>query len=135
MKPGFELGTTREVTIMVTEDMCPAFDGIVVHRVYSSWSMVHHMELAARKVLVDFLDEDEEGVGAHVSVDHKGPAMVGTEVTVRAELIELRRHRVVCRVTAWDGDRLLGEGKQVQMVYKRSRLDAMLYGSERSDSC
>ncbi len=122
MKPGFEPGIVREVQVTVTEEMCPAFDGEIVHRVYSTWSMVHHMELAARKVLVDFLDEDEEGIGARVCVDHKSPAPVGTVVTVRAELVEVRHHMVICRVTAWDGNRLLGEGEQVQMVLKKEKL-------------
>jgi predicted thioesterase len=122
MKPGFEPGIVREVQATVTEEMCPAFDGAVVHHVYSTWSMVHHMELAARKVLVDFLDEDEEGIGARVCVDHKSPAPVGSVVTVRAELAEVRHRVVVCRVTAWDGARLLGEGEQIQMVLKKEKL-------------
>jgi len=108
MKSGLGPGISREIRVVVTEDMRPAFDGVVVHRVYSTWSMVHHMELAARQVLVDFLDYDEEGIGTRVCVDHQSPARVGTEVTVRAELVDVRHHIVVCRVTAWAGDRLLG---------------------------
>jgi fluoroacetyl-CoA thioesterase len=126
MKPEFTPGITREVQVEVTEDMCPAFDGIVVHRVYSTWSMVHHMELACRLVLVDFLDDDEEAVGAHVSVDHKNPAPVGTRVTVRAELVEVDGRTVTCRVSAWNGDRLLGEGKQVQVVMNKKKLKQWL---------
>lgn len=126
MKPGFTPGISRTVHARVTEDMCPAFEGVVVHRVYSTWSMVHHMELAARKVLVDFLEEDEEGIGARVCVDHRSPAPVGTDVVVRAELVEVRRNRVVCRVTAWAGKRLLGEGEQVQVVLKKDKIKRIL---------
>ncbi len=122
MKPGFEPGITREVQVTVTPEMCPAFDGVVVHRVYSTWSMVHHMELAARKVLVDFLEDHEEGIGTRVCVDHKAPAVVGTLVTVRAELVKVRRNVAICRVTAWDTDRLLGEGEQHQAVLTRDSL-------------
>lgn len=132
MKPGFEPGIVKSTDVVVTEDMCPAFDGVVVHRVYSTWSMVEHMELAARRVLVDYLDDDEEGVGAHVSVDHRSAAMVGTTVRVQAELTEVRRGRVVCEVSAWDGDRLLGIGKQVQVVMKKDKLAKRLYGSSAS---
>ena len=32
MKPSLKVGATAEVTAAVTEDMCPAFDGVVVHR-------------------------------------------------------------------------------------------------------
>ncbi len=48
MKPSLKIGNAAEVLITVTEDMCPAFDDVVVHQVYSTWSMAHHMELAAR---------------------------------------------------------------------------------------
>lgn len=122
MKPGFEPGITREITVEVTEDMCPAFDGVIVHRCYSTWSVVHHMELAARKVLVDFLEPDEEGIGAHISVDHLAPCKVGKTVIVRAELTHVDRNRVTCRVAAYDGDRLLATGTQIQVVMDKRQL-------------
>ena len=104
MKPGFEPGITRSLTIIVTPDMCPAFDGVVVHRVYSTWSVAHHFELAARKVLVDFLEAHEEGIGSHVSVDHLAPCPVGGEGRVEARLVEVNRAhhvRVVCECRAF----------------------------------
>lgn len=127
MKPGFEPGIAREVSVVVTEDMCPAFGGVVVHRVYSTWSCVHHMELAARMVLVDYLEEDEEGIGAHVSCDHLAPCPVGRMVRVRAELVEVHHgRRAVCAVTAWDGARLLARGRQVQAVFKKDHLRRLI---------
>lgn len=125
MKSGFVPGVTREVTITVTEDMCPAFDGRIVHRCYSTWSCAHHFEIAARKVLVDFLEPHEEGVGSHVSVDHFAPCGVGKQVTVRAVLTEVTRDhhpRVVCELTAHEGDRLLARGRQVQVVMNKDHL-------------
>lgn len=125
MKPGFEPGVTRELVVEVTEEMCPSFDGVVVHRVYSTWSVAHHFELAARKVLVDYLDDEEEGVGSHVSVDHHAPCAVGRWVRVRATLVEVRRDhhvRATCAVTAHDGGRLLADGRQVQVVMNKGHL-------------
>lgn len=129
MKPGFEPGIVREVEITVTEAMCPAFDGRVVHRCYSTWSAAHHMEIAARKVLVDFLEDGEEGVGAHVSVDHLAPCGVGKTVRIRAELIEIIRDhhtRVICDVSAYEGQRLLARGKQVQVVMDKEKLKRLI---------
>lgn len=125
MKPGFDPGITRDVEIKVTQEMCPAFDGVVVHRCYSTWSLVHHAEIAARRVLVDFLEPHEEGVGAHVSVDHVAPCQLGRTVRVRAELTEVTRDhhpRIICAITAWDGERLLARGKQVQVVMNKEHL-------------
>lgn len=126
MKPGFKPGIVREIEITVTEDMCPAFDGQIVHRCYSTWALVHHMELAARKVLVDFLQEDEEGIGAHVSCDHLASCSVGKTVKVRAELVEVSSKKAICEVTAWDGDRLLARGKQVQAVLNKEHIKRMI---------
>ena len=126
MKPGFEPGIVREITVTVTEDMCPAFDGVIVHRCYSTWSVAHHMEIAARKVLVDFLEDHEEGIGSHISIDHLAPCRVGRTVRVRAELAEVSDRRVVCNVSAYDGDRLLASGRQVQVVMEKEALESII---------
>lgn len=125
MRPGFIPGIVREVSFAVTLDMCPAFDGEVVHRVYSTWSAAHHFEIAARKVLVEFLEPHEEGIGSHLSIDHLAPCPLGRTVRVRAELIEVTRDhhpRVVCAVEAFDGERLLARGRQVQVVMNKAHL-------------
>jgi predicted thioesterase len=126
MKAGFDPGIVREVRVEVTEDMCPAFDGVVVHRVYSTWSLVHHMEIAARKVLVDYLEDHEEGFGVHISIDHHAPARVGKIVTVQAELTDVRHNRVVCELKAFDGDRMLATGVQVQAVLPKEKIKRIL---------
>ena len=126
MKPTLIVGTTAEVTAEITEDMCPAFDGVIVHRVYSTWSMAHHMELAARMVLAPHLDDDEEGIGASLSIDHVAPTPVGHTVRVVAEATEVDDTTVVCDVTAYDGDRLVGRGRQVQRVLPKRTLEALI---------
>ncbi len=122
MKPSLQVGNTAEVGIEVTEDMCPAFDDVIVHRVYSTWSMAHHMELAARKVLAPHLEPHEEGIGGHLSIDHVAPAVVGRHVRICAEATCVDDDGVTCEVTAWDGDTLLGKGRQVQRVMPKSVL-------------
>ncbi len=125
MKPGFKVGLVRELTVVVTPDMCPAFDGVVVHRVYSTWSVAHHFEIAARKVLVDFLEPQEEGIGSRLTVDHLALCPVERTVRIRAELVEVTNDhhpRVVCNVSAYDGERLLAKGTQVQVVMNKEQL-------------
>jgi predicted thioesterase len=126
MKPSLTPGNTAEVTITVTEDMCPAFDGIVVHRVYSTWSMAHHMELAARKVLAPHLEPHEEGIGSHLSIDHVAPAPLGHAVRVKATAVEIGPTTLVCDVVAYDGDRVIGKGRQVQRILPKTKLKALI---------
>ena len=129
MKPGFDPGIERHLEITVTEQMSPVFDGVVIHRCYSTWSLVHHMEIAARMVLKDFLEADEEGLGVHIDVDHLHPCKVGQTVCVRAKLIEATSRRAVCEVTAHHGERLLARGTQVQAVLKRSTIEKLIQQS------
>jgi predicted thioesterase len=136
MKPELRVGNTAEVIITVTEDMCPAFDGVVVHPVYSTWSMAHHMELAARKVLAPHLEPHEEGIGSHLSIDHVAPAPVGHTVRIVAEATELEGTVLVCAVTAYDqraaGETVIGRGRQVQRILPRKTLEGLI---RKADQC
>lgn len=138
MKPELQVGNTAEVEITVTEDMCPTFDGVVVHRVYSTWSMAHHMELAARKVLAPHLEAHEEGIGSYLSIEHLAPTPVDHRVRVVAEAVELEATTLVCEVHVYhlrsDGERHVGKGRQVQRILPRKKLEALIARAGGTDS-
>ena len=106
--------------------MCPAFGGVVVHRVCATWTLVQYMEAAGRMVLVDFLEPGEEGVGSHVSCDHLGPAPVGREVRVIATAADVSDRELVCDTVAFCGERMIASGKTVQKVFPREMLSKVL---------
>ena len=116
MKSTLQIGNSAEVIITVTQDMCPAFDGVVVHQVYSTWSMAHHMELAARKVLAPHLEDHEEGIGSHLSIDHLAPTPLGETVRVVAVAIEIGPTTLVCDVIAYHGQRIVGKGNKPAVI-------------------
>ena len=126
MKPSLKVDNAAEVTITVIDDMCPAFDGVVVHRVYSTWSMAHHMELAARMVLAPHLEAHEEGIGSHLSIDHVSPAPLGHRVRVTARAIELGLTTLVCECIAYDGERVVGRGRHVQRILPKTKLAQLI---------
>ena len=131
MKPTLKVGNTAEVTALVTEEMCPAFDDVVVHRVYSTWSMAHHMELAARKVLAPHLEDHEEGIGSHLSIDHLAPTPLGHTVRAVAEAVEIDDTTVVCDICVYDGQRLVGRGQQTQRVLPKKVLNSLIERATR----
>ncbi|MBI5763127.1 MAG: thioesterase [Planctomycetes bacterium] len=126
MKDGLVPGTQKEVSYVVTPEMCPAFDGEVVHQVCSTWEIVHYMELAGRMVLLDFLEANEEGVGSHASCDHMGPAPVGSSVRVVATATDVSERELTCDCVAFRGDRMIAAGKTVQKVFPREVLERIL---------
>jgi fluoroacetyl-CoA thioesterase len=126
MKPGLIDGVSEEVSFVVTEEMCPSFDGRIVHRVCATWTLVHYMELAGRRILMRFLAPHEEGVGSHVSCDHLGPAQVGASVRVVASVTGATQQELICEVKAWRDDRLIATGRTGQKVFPREVLERLL---------
>lgn len=126
MKPGLEPGLQEEVSFVVDEDMCPAFDGHVVHRVCATWTIVHYMELAGRRILIRFLEPGEEGVGSHVTCDHLGPAPVGATVRVIASVAGASDRELTCDVVAFRGQKLIASGRTAQRVFPREVLERLL---------
>ena len=116
-----EIGTVSEVSFTVTPEMRAAFEGQVVHDVLSTAWMIIWMEWAARKIILPFLEDGEEGVGYHIDVRHLAPAPVGATVTCRAVLTEVRGREVITAVTAEGPVERLGEGTFSQMIISRER--------------
>jgi len=127
MRHGLVPGLTDEVTFEVTEAMCPAFDGEVVHRVCSTWTLVQYMEVAARKMLMRFLEPHEEGVGRQASCEHLGPAPIGTAVRVVARVTEVSARHLVCETKAYRGAKFIATGRTEQRIFPRDVLKRLLH--------
>lgn len=126
MKPELQSGVSRSVAFTVIESMCPAFDGVVVHRVCATWTLVQFMEVAGRRVLVDYLEDGEEGVGTCVSCEHVGPAPVGSVVTVTATATRVTDRELICETVAMIGNRRVATGTTGQRVFPKATLARLL---------
>lgn len=116
MKPGMEVGREETIEITVTEDMFAAFEGHVVHPVYSTVAMTYHMEWVSRKIILPFLESHEEGMGASVQLKHVAPSPIGSKVMLTATLVDIKDNIVETEVTAFNGLRLIGKGKVKQVI-------------------
>ncbi len=125
MRQGLVPGTGGEVTVTVTDDMLARFEELgLVHPVYSTWTMIRHMELASRKVILPYLEPHEEAVGYSVSVTHTAPTPAGATVTARARLVRIEGNQVFCAVEAHHNETKIGEGTTVQVVLPAAELRA-----------
>lgn len=123
MRDGLVPGAVGEVRLTVTEAMVARFDELgMVHPVYATWMMVKHMEEASRKVILPYLDEDEEAVGYAIDVVHLEPTPVGMRVLARAVLERVEGRRIYCRLEAFNERQRIGEGRNVQVVVSRRHL-------------
>lgn len=123
MRSGLTPGYQEKITITVTEDMVASFGGQMVHPVLSTGSLVYYMEWAGRKVILPFLQEGEEGVGAYIQVKHRAPAPVGKQVTFIATVKEVTAQKVVCDVIAKHDRAVVGESEFVQIILPKDKLN------------
>ncbi|MBS1545354.1 MAG: hypothetical protein JST14_17085 [Bacteroidetes bacterium] len=117
-KPGDQKSFAR---IVVPEDQA-IFNGELLHEVYSTFALARDFEWSSRLFFIDLKDEDEEGVGTFVQIDHLAPAFVGEEVTVTATVEEIHGMELVCSIEARVGIRLIAKGRTGQTMLKQDRL-------------
>ncbi|BCB02319.1 thioesterase family protein [Bacillus sp. KH172YL63] len=131
MKPGLAEGHSAAVLTEVTSDMYAQFEGSVVHPVYSTVSMVYHMEWASRKIILPFLEEHEEGMGAQVNVEHMAPAKEGSRLEIKAIVIKYERNIILTEVTVLDREnaRVIGKGEVKQVVLAKEKINERIKGS------
>ena len=90
-------------------------------RVYATPYMVRDIEETSRLLIQEHLDDGEETVGAHVSVDHLGASLLGMISTVTSKITEVDGQRVMLEVQVHDGMDLVGKAKHVRFVIDRDR--------------
>ena len=124
MKSGLAEGHSAVITTEVTPDMHAQFEGSVVHPVYSTVSMVYHMEWASRKIILPYLEEYEEGMGAKVTVEHLAPAKTGSTLEIKAVVSKYEKNSILTEVIVRDykTDRLIGKGIVKQVVLPKQKI-------------
>lgn len=129
MRDGLIAGRTASIDVIVTPEMFARFEGKVVHPVYSTVSMVYHMEWVSRQIIVPFLEDHEEGMGGAVTVKHIAPCIEGAEVTVTATVTCLQANTILTNVRAESKGRLIGVGEVKQVVLPKAKITELLTGS------
>ncbi|WP_059170608.1 thioesterase family protein [Bacillus sp. FJAT-27445] len=126
MKPGMRIGQQETIQLVVTKEMFAEFGGQVVHPAYSTAWMVYHMEWASRKIILPFLEENEEGMGASVNVKHIAPALEGEKITVTASLASINGKDIITSVEAHGPDGIVGTGEVKQVILPKMKISSIL---------
>lgn len=126
MRQGMELGREETIEIIVTEEMFASFEGKTIHPVYSTVAMTYHMEWVSRKIILPFLENHEEGMGAAVKLKHLAPSPLGSLVTLKAILVELKDNAVLTQVTASNHLGIIGQGEVKQVILPKTVIAKML---------
>ncbi len=126
MKTPFLIGDTQVYRKTVTAADFARFDDGLVHAVCSTFSLAQAAEWAGRLFVLEMKEEDEEGVGTFLTINHKGPAFEGDVLEVTATLKAVERNNVICSFEARVGDRVVADGETGQKVLKKDKLASVL---------
>ena len=114
------VGMEGEAEVVVTPEITVGGNVPGMPMVYGTPFMILLMEVASGNAIRAHLPEGFVSVGSHVDVRHLAPTPLGRKVIARARVIEKTRTSVLFEVQAFDGERLIGEGKHRRgIVYWR----------------
>ena len=124
MKESLTAGVTATQKIAIDRDRTIGFMGDE-GRVYSTPSMVRDIEYTCHELLNEHLDDGENSVGTHVSVDHIGATVEGDQVEVSVTITAVEGRAVSFEATVKDSLEEVGRGVHnrfvvdVQKTYER----------------
>jgi fluoroacetyl-CoA thioesterase len=127
MKQGTE--TTKTTSYTVQAGDVAAFNGEIVHHVCSTFVLAREIEWTTRQFVLEIREDDEEGIGTHVSIEHKSPAFVGEAIIFTARIEQLTGNELICTYEARVGDRLIAIGKTGQKILKKEKLKKIFTAS------
>lgn len=89
-------------------------------------AMMALMENAAMMAVAGHLPEGCTTVGGQIESSHLKPTPIGAEVTATAELERIDGRKLFFKVSAHQGDTLIGEGKHLRFIVDREKFLARL---------
>lgn len=121
----FSAGDQQVYEKLVTEADTAAFEAGLVHPVYATFALGRDAEWACRLFVLQMKEQDEEGIGTFLHVDHHSPALVGQMVRFTATLKHIIGNHVVCTYQAHVGERLIASGETGQKILKKEKIKAI----------
>ncbi|MEE2999043.1 MAG: LysR family transcriptional regulator [Pseudomonadota bacterium] len=120
MKDSLVAGISTTAKILIDQDRTIAFMGNE-GRVYATPSMVLDIEYTARNWLMKYLDEGEDTVGTHVSVDHIGATVEGDTVEIMITVKEINGRAIMMTAKVKDSLEDVGKGAHNRFVVDKSK--------------
>ena len=89
--------------------------------VFATPAMVALMENAAMLAVALKLEEGETTVGSMISTTHLKPSKVGNTISAIAELTAIEGRKLTFKISAYDGETLIGEGEHIRFIVNREK--------------
>jgi predicted thioesterase len=112
-------GLSDEMTVETTPDMGAAHLPVPM---YSTPTMVGHIEATCLKMILPYLEPGETSVGYKVNVKHMAPTPIGMKVTVKSKVKEADGKKIEYEIEVYnETGAKIGEGSHERRVIDMSR--------------
>lgn len=125
MKNPFQIGDRKTFRKIVEEPDTATFNSGTVHPVYATFALGRDAEWCCRLFVLEMKEEDEEGIGTFLNIQHFSPALVGEEIEFTATVVKLEGHEIVCHWEAFVNQRKIATGEQGQKILQKERLERL----------
>jgi predicted thioesterase len=119
----FKQGDKKLFEHIVQQSDIASFKTETVHPVYATFAIARDAEWSSRLFVIEMKEENEEGIGTFVHVEHLSPAFVGDKIIFEATIIEVFKNSVECSFTATCSGRLIAKGKTGQKILPKSSIE------------
>lgn len=123
LKKIFKSGDVKQTSYVVAEEDVASFRGNMVHPVCATFTLAREIEWSTRQFVLEMREEDEEGVGTFLAIEHKSPAFVDEEIIFTACYETLTGNELICSFEAKVGGRVVATGKTGQKILKRETIN------------
>jgi predicted thioesterase len=119
MKNLFKVGDKKTFTKIISVTDTANFDSGQVHPVYATFALGRDAEWCCRLFVLEMKEEDEEGIGTFLRIEHQSPALINSQVIFSATVESLTKNEIICSYEAKVGERIIALGTQGQKILKK----------------
>jgi fluoroacetyl-CoA thioesterase len=122
MKHIFRKGDTKVYRRIIEPGDQAIFQGNLLHAVCSTFALARDFEWSSRLFFIEMKEDDEEGVGTSLQIDHRSPAFVGEEIVITATVEDAGGREFICSIEARANGRIVATGRTGQKMLKKDKL-------------
>ena len=127
MKNLFNINDKKQHIKLVGPSDLASFEVGMVHPFCSTFVLAREMEWSSRLFILEMLDEDEEGIGTRLEINHLSPALEGEELIIEAMISSLEQHEIICEIKVTVGKRVIAKGVTGQKILKKTKLADLIF--------
>ena len=138
MKNIFKAGDEKTYEVVVKPEDTAQFDGGVatatprqVHPFYATFALARDAEWCGRLFVLEMKEDDEEGIGTMIKIEHLAPALVKAKVKFIARVKSIENNEIITTFEAWTQTKdhvplLIARGETGQKILKKEQLESLI---------